>query len=296
MQRLILVLIVILTELASTMPAFGQATQPLEADPGKQTAENRTLRFDLYQGYLIVVHGTAGPFRHLNLLLDTGSCPTILDPHLAHQLHLRDESAASIVVVGGRAQGSEAILPSLQFGPVRRANLPVVVEDLSFLQPAIPVHIDAMIGLDTLGQSSFLIDYETRTIRFGPAPPMPVSMTLRRIYGGMATVDAQMNHTPIRLLLDTGAGSLFLFKPKASEAAAVAAVRLTTNAIGEFERKALQGLDLELGSAAFAHQPAYLVSQHTEAGLDYEGLVNPVTLGITRVSIDLKQGLLGFAR
>ena len=129
-----------------------------------------TVKFDLYRDYLIVAPGKAGKWKGLNLLIDTGASPTLLDRQLAQKLGLEEEPA-SITLVNGKMAAGRATLPSLELGPMRRDNLPVMVEDLSFFQKALPVRIDAVIGLDVLG-SAFEIDYLVTQDSLRPASPM----------------------------------------------------------------------------------------------------------------------------
>jgi hypothetical protein len=128
-------------------------------EAGPRQAMEGTVSFDLYHGYLIVARGSAGPLKGLTFLLDTGASPTVLDPRLARKLHL-EQFPASISVLGGSVQAEMAIVPSLNFGPMQRDNISVLIEDLSFLQKALPVRVDGVIGLDVLGQSAFVIDYD----------------------------------------------------------------------------------------------------------------------------------------
>ena len=129
-----------------------------------------TVHFDLYRDYLIVVRGSAGPLKGLNFLLDTGASP-VIDRPVAGKLQLT-EQPGSMAVLGGSVQAGQATVPSLEVGPVRRENLNVVVEDLSFFQKVFPVRIDAVVGLDVLGPSSFEIDYAAHSIRFGAMPAL----------------------------------------------------------------------------------------------------------------------------
>jgi predicted aspartyl protease len=260
-------------------------------------AMEATVKFDLYRDYLIVAQGSAGPWKGLNFLLDTGASPTVLDPRLAQKLHL-EEQPASIVVVDGRARAGRAVVPSLEFGPIRIGNLPVLIEDLSFLERALPVRIDAIVGLDVLGQSSFMIDYLSREIHFGPVPRLPVSIPLR-MREGLAIVDAEVNHSPAHLLVDTGASSLILFEtkmPRSVSALQISAVQRSTNMIGAFDRKQVRLESLRFGEAEFDKKPAFLVHNRSDAAQDFDGLMSPAALGIRRVAVDLGRGELGFSR
>jgi predicted aspartyl protease len=255
-----------------------------------------TVRFDLYQGYFMVVHGSIGPLKNLNLFLDTGTTPTVLDSRLARKLDLQGEKPNSIAVLGGRTQGEEAHLSSIELGPLKRSNLPVVTTDLSFFQKLFPVRIDAIVGMDVLGQSPFVIDYSAREIRFGPLSALPVSVPFR-LYEGMPVFAVEIDHTPAHLLFDTGAGSIILFtrdtsqSPKMKDPAILAPQR-----IGNFESKQVWLRTLRLGPEEFRQKPALMTRNPKPSQLEYDGLMSPAALGISRVSVDLKGGVLAFSR
>jgi hypothetical protein len=246
--------------------------------------------FDLYRDYLIVVRGTAGPIRGLNFLLDTGASPSVLDPRVASKLHL-SIAPTEIAVLKGSVQGGMATVPSLGFGPVRRENVPVLVEDLSFLQKALPVAIDGMIGLDVLGPGGFVIDYASREIRFGAVESMQGSIPLQ-MKGGRAIVDATVNHATVHLLLDTGASGLILFQ----EMRAQGSGGQQTKTIGEFDHKQMRLSSFALGGAQFGRTPAFLVGNPRDAGHDFDGLMSPAGLGLTRIAVDPGGGKLAFSR
>ena len=131
-----------------------------------------TVRFDLYHGYLMVARGSAGTLKGLTFLLDTGASSSVLDPEIARRLHLQ-RLPASIAVLGGSVPAERSVAPSLNLGPTQRNNVPVF-ENISFLQKALPVRVDGIIGLDVLGQSAFVIDYPARRIHFGAIPALPM--------------------------------------------------------------------------------------------------------------------------
>jgi predicted aspartyl protease len=267
-----------------------QEARPREATVG-------SVSFDLYRGYLIVARGSAGPLKGLAFLLDTGASPTVLDPRLARKLHLQ-QFPASISVLGGSVQAETAIVPSLKFGPMQRDNVSVLIEDLSFLQKALPVRVDGVIGLDVLGRSAFVIDYASREIHFGPSPALPNSLPLR-IKEGLAIVDAEVNDIPAHLLFDTGASSLILFArttPGPVSDLKISAVQRRPDTIGDFDRKQVSLHSLKLGKAEFRQEPAFVVPEGSHAGQAFDGLMSPAALGLTRVVIDVGRGKLAFSR
>jgi predicted aspartyl protease len=269
---------------------------PRQAMEGPQAMEGR-VRFDLYRNYLIVARGSVGRLKGLNFLVDTGASPTVLDPRIARKLDL-EQSPASIGVLNGSVQAASAIVPSLQFGPIRKDNFSVLVEDLSFVQRVLPVQIDAIVGLDVLGQSAFVIDYRSREISFGAAPALPVSLPLR-LEKGLAIVDVEVNEVPAHLLVDTGASALIFFEtrmPRSISDLKVSSVQRSANMSGDFDRKQVWLRSLRLGQAEFKQEPAFVVHNHSDVGEDFDGVMSPAALGITRVAVDLGRGELAFSR
>jgi len=253
-----------------------------------------SIGFQLYRDYLIVVQGAVGPIKGLNFLLDTGTTTTVVSPQLARQLHL-DATPTDVAVLGGSVKGGIAIAPSLQMGPVRRDNVRVLIEDLSFVQDALPFKIDGIVGLDALRQSSFVIDYSLREIRFGPIPSMPNSIPLQ-LKDGMAFVDAVVDRVAVRLLVDTAASSLVVFEemPYPISGLEGGASQLPPSKIGDFDRGRHRQITLKLGDVEFGHESAFVVPNLRDEGHDFDGLMSPVALGFTRVAVDLNQGTLAF--
>ncbi len=285
-------LVVILTGLvvAGQTAAKGYADSRIE-----QQGESR-LAFELYRGYLIVLRGSAGPLKGLNFLLDTGASPSVLDPRIAKKLHLITEPAP-MTVMGGLIASRTATVPSLRVGPITMENFAVSVQDLSSIQDVLPIELDGIVGLDVLGQSTFVIDYESRQIRFGPIPPMADSIPLH-FKGGLALVDAMVNHEHVHLLMDTGAYSMVLFDAPLDRASSSRGARNGSwdRAFGHFDHRHVRLIDLRLGEMAFGREAAFVVHNDRDANHSFDGVVSPVALGIRRVAVDLEQGKLALMR
>ena len=283
--------------LCSTLTAQA-LTAAGDRDFGSTAPIEGTVKFNLYRDYLMVARGSAGPLNGLNFLIDTGASPSVLDSQLAQKLHLL-QSSASIAVIGGSVQAGTAIAPNLALGPIIKENIPVLVEDLSFFQKALPVRIDGVIGLDVLGPSAFVIDYGAGQIRFGAHAVFPVSIPLRMVQG-LAVVDAEVNDIPAKMLLDTGASSLLLFArstPGTVNKLKVSAGQRAPDTIGEFARKQVSLQRLKLGQAEFRQTPACVVVQDpTHERPAFDGLISPAALGMRRVAVDLVHGELAFTR
>ncbi|HEY4379146.1 MAG TPA: retropepsin-like aspartic protease [Acidobacteriaceae bacterium] len=284
---------------AGQPPAWGSAAAGnLGSAPdraAKGTAKE-AVGFELYHDYMIVLRGAAGPAKGLNFLLDTGATPSVLTPRLAAKLHL-EVVGEDIAVLNETVRGGRATVPELQVGPVRKQNLPVLIEDLGFLQKQFPLQIDGIVGLDVLGTDAFVIDYATREIRFGDLPAMRDSIPLE-MKGGLAFVEATVDHAPVHLLFDTGAPSLILFEQTAVPVAGskISGPLPPPKPIGEFDRKHVQTIRVRLGDTEFGRESAFVVHNPGDAGHGFDGLMSPAALGITRVAVDVARGTLAFAR
>jgi predicted aspartyl protease len=259
----------------------------------KSDTKDRTLKFDLYRDYLIVARGSVGPLKGLNFLVDTGTSPAVLDGKVAQRLHLQ-KIPGSLAVLNGSVPAARSTVTSLHLGPIEIDQLPVVIEDLSFFQKAIALPIDGVVGLDVLGQTPFEIDYQSREIRFGTFPQLANTLTFdsRR---GLPIIEAELDHVPLRLLVDTGASSLFLFRLSTPMPVSPKKVSENKN-IGEAESKQVLLHGLKLGQTDFGSAVGYMVSGRSDGLFDFEGLMSPAKLGITRIAIDGKHGRMGFSR
>jgi len=76
----------------------------------------------------------------------------------------------------------------------------------------------------------------------------------------------------------------------------VSEVLPTPGTIGEFDRKQVWLPSLTVGEAEFGKEPAYLVRSRSSEAQDFDGLMSPAALGITRMAFDLGRGMLTFSR
>src|SRR2546422_6993471 len=124
--------------------------------------------------YQAVVHGAIGALEHLNLLVDTGSIPSMVDRRVTKKLGVDvQESEIVAVAFGQKSRVLTTVLPNVGLSPLRAESVTAGVGDLSFLNG-----VDAIIGLDVLTRSSFSIDYETRQVAFGPLVPREPTVQL----------------------------------------------------------------------------------------------------------------------
>jgi hypothetical protein len=69
--------------------------------------------FDLVQQHLIVAKGSLGPVHGLNLLIDTGTIPSVVDQRIAGKLRLRAEPSM-FVAFGESIRINSATLSGLR--------------------------------------------------------------------------------------------------------------------------------------------------------------------------------------
>lgn len=242
--------------------------------------------FKLYRGYAIVVRGSIGGLKNLNLLVDTGAVPSVLDARIARKLHLRGQSEQ--VDVPSKVLPTERVAVSGIFvGPMHVDELSVIVRDLSFAREALGTRVDAMIGFDVLGQSAFTIDYESRRLVFGPVDSsfVTVSYSPGLTY---AIVPLHIQGETLAILLDTGASDLVLFQSGVQNCpSAIHAVgqETWTSMGGEMPVAKVHLTDTYLGATPWGERVAYIPENTANQRAGVAGLLGTVTLG-KRVAFD----------
>jgi predicted aspartyl protease len=161
------------------------------------------LRFKLREQYQIVVQGSIGSLEHLNLLIDTGSIPTMVDWRVARKLGLQFQA---VVTFGEKTRDLKTLLPSVRVGSLSVDALTAGAGDLAFMNG-----VDAIMGLDVLTRSSFRIDYGTRELTFGPLPPREPAARIE-FTPPFLTVELAIAGRPVRFLVDTGTRHFVLFE------------------------------------------------------------------------------------
>ena len=237
---------------------------------------------------MIVVRGSIGDLGPLNLLIDTGTNPSVIDKRIARKLHISGYKT-SLPVVSGEVATSEVLIPSVSVGPVTQRRVQMAVEDLAMLEHDLGVHIDAMIGLDILGNRNFRIDYETSSILFGPTASPPGEGASFQSEPPFVTVEMKMNQQPLHLLVDTGSAELVLFESHlASRLRGLAGVlRTSRNLKGEVALREVQLSEVQLGNASLGARRAYVTTDHNSS-LSFDGLLGVSALHVRQVSFDFE--------
>jgi predicted aspartyl protease len=241
--------------------------------------------------FLILVQGSLNGVKGRNLLIDTGSNPTVLDVQMARKLGLEGE-VNGLRTLDGNIPVRIGSLSSLTLGPIAAKSVPVFIADLFFMKKDMGMRIDAVVGLDLLKVNDLTIDYDTRQILFGPAPQYKHSIPFES-GPPLITVDMEIDGQPRRLLVDTGAEGLFLFQnqPQMLETAVTqnsSHISLVRN------REQVEIPTVRLGELQRRNQTAYVVPIADPSLRDFDGLLGPPALGIHIVIFDFKNRRLGW--
>jgi hypothetical protein len=187
---------------------------PSKADDQPRPSEDASggvLPFRLSSGYLIQVEGRIGDQGHLKFILDTGATISIVSQRIAQKL-MPGTQAAKGFNFDKSLQWETATAPEVQFGPIRAANVAVLVGDLARYSD-FAGKADAIIGTDLLGLSNFTIDYGAGHLIFDPVPPKTY------LAGGdpmtkCLIVQLQVQGHPVHLVVDTGLALMLLYEER----------------------------------------------------------------------------------
>src|SRR5262245_32515506 len=167
------------------------------------------LKFRLGDGYQVIAHGAIGRLDRLNLLIDTGSIPSMVDGRIAEKLGLEISEAES-VVFDHKIRVLSATLSNVRVGPIVADTVLASVGDLSYLGGS---NVDAFIGLDVLTRSSFSIDYDHQLLTFGTIAAGDPYVHLDVVLPFL-TVQVSCGGYRFRLLVDTGSRHVVLFEQR----------------------------------------------------------------------------------
>ena len=231
-----------------------------------------TLPIRLYWGYLVVVEGSIGN-RRLNFLIDTGAYPSVVDQKIAHDFGLA-EQPSKVSLSNKSIQTRLVVLPSLLLGPIRAESVPVLTEDLSFLQKAVGYRVDAIVGLDVLRKSSFTIDYRAKEMLFGPVESLAFSAPFESD-PPIVTVRMGFQTRQLRLAIDTGGPDLMLFQSRLPDSTGFQELgtEKVADVSGAFQRRKVRIPEVLLGNETIGAQIAFVVEDRTDDGNNFDGVL-----------------------
>ncbi len=232
----------------------------------------------------VIVQGSLAGRPNCTLVLDTGVNPSILHSRAAQEMNLVT-TPQTVRMLDRKVQTTLTQLPSFDLGPVHRTSVPVLVHDLSQIERNLGIRIDALIGLDLLGQTSFTVDYIRRYIAFGPVEKTASSAKLISAQPG-PIVEARIEGRPVRLLVDTGSPGLVLFfDPESNQTELKKAAR--TEAAATSRSRQILVRQAKVGNFELAPGKALLATEG--GGGEIEGLLGVAPLHPRVVAFDFER-------
>lgn len=279
-----------------TLEWFAVAILLSLAPNGGAEARTHDLPFRLYREYTIVVRGSINGQKNLGFIIDTGASPSVVDSRLAARLGLRlDPDQLSLFdrsISAGRVT-----LPNVDLGPLQVRQVTVLCEDLSSIGDALGERIDAMVGLDVLGHTNFRIDYIKHQIAFDPPPEKADAWAPFQPGDQFAVIDVQLGNTHTRLMVDTGALNVILFKERVRDRLpkmSISGFRNASNLAGRVRLARIPVGNAYLGSTSLGQPAAFLMDTPGELVPSFDGLLGVAALKPHRVDFDFKRGAVGW--
>jgi predicted aspartyl protease len=261
----------------------------------KHSDDVQEVPFKLYMNHIVVAVGSLGGQELRNLVIDTGTNPTIVDYRTAKELGLEPvaQSNGSTTVIDGLVPTYYSVLPNMDLGAIHCESMQVAVADLSWLREQAGVRADAVIGLDALAHANFEINYDSRKIRFGairlPRSAVPMSEDAR-----LLTVPAKLNGFASRLMIDTGGSSLILFAkqmPRTMSWRDLGKIKLS-NLAGQSDLEKIQLDELSIGGTNLTDSIALVAN--TPTNYNFQGVLGISARQFKRVMFDFRQRRVGF--
>ncbi len=247
------------------------------------------LPFKIYGQQLIVVQGSIGSLEKRNFIIDTAAYPSVIDRDIAQKLSLSGH-LEELDAVDRTVSGLAVTLPEIEIGPVHATNVRSLVQDLSEVSNRAGIRIDALVGLDVIAHSNFLIDYDAKKITFGPVEPLLSSVPFV-LANNKLCVDLQAGDKSVRLLVDTGAEKLVLLSSHVPWIPHSGRAQTFSNLGGSFVMQEVRLDTLQLGDTSLSSEPVYLSAREI-AIYSFDGFLS--TIQFKQVAFDFKRMEFGW--
>jgi predicted aspartyl protease len=241
---------------------------------------------------LIVVKGRIGPFEGINMIIDTGTSPSAISKEMAQKLDVRGKTGL-LLTSNGAIPAETVTLSRIQIGAFEVDSVDAVVDDIAFLERRLHIPVGAIVGLDVLGHSSFLIDYRKKTITFGRVAGKNSLRFETRT--PLVTVKARISGEEFRLLADSGASGLLLYRDRikmADKNRQVFGEALVSTSSGQTHSWWFQAGSVFLGTQNLRERAVVVIDSTPDPRNDFDGLLGFANLGFHEVSFDFTNEFL----
>lgn len=280
-------------------------TSLVSQSSGLTMSNGPELPINVVTGFGVIVRGDIGTAHNLNLLVDTGAVPSVLNEHVARKLMDKSVWAEVANACDWHSYGSDHTIRvpyvnvhSIRVGPAFKSKLPMVLVDLRQLGRSLHIRVDAILGMDFFEPQSFSIDYKRKKLVLGLSEHATHTLkaeVTRSVGAPYWIVPIALNNNRIRLLLDTGTDSVTLFSGRALHLLSESRHETTAFTLtGQQALETAQVSALTFGGMQFRHRPVYIRPESPNGLPKLDGLFGPRSLGLTVVAFDWEHQTLNW--
>jgi Aspartyl protease len=269
------------------------AISSLCADDANRPDLRNELPVHIYNRYQIVAEGSVGNVHGLHLLLDTGTTTTSIDRRIAKRLGVAGQRT-KVVNFDKVVPVEWGIVSEITLGLQRAVELPVLIEDLSYLHAG-PSHIDAIIGLDLLRRKTFVVDYVASQVSFGATDTTGMHAAPMRLGQTTVTVQAVLDGRPVWMIADTGLLRTTLYEKGIERTLANYRVKehLLAHAMGGVvENRLTTVLQFRLGDQQLDREVLFIAPPAANQLSDIAGFLGPASFNPKQVVFDFDSNQL----
>lgn len=253
------------------------------------------IPFRLHRDHFIVVTGSIGDLKDLNLVIDTGATRNVISKKLAKKLSLKGETR-QIISVGRKTKVEEVVLPNVRLGTARFQNVRAQVGRLCFVHG---LRVDALIGLEILKKTNLGIDFRRSVLTLGELHHTESSMAF---YNRLPFVmmRLEVNGRPLSLMLDSGAGNdLILFRKRVQGRISWERTdesRTIQYLGGRTELKGVELSDVKLGECSWSRVDAMMLEDASARYGTLDGILGTGALELASIQLDFQNSLVSWSR
>jgi hypothetical protein len=272
--------------------------------------DEAVVPFQLHRGNIIVAKCSAGGLKDLTAIIDTGASETVLDIALARKLRLALEPD-SATFINQRAKVWAVTIPAFELGPTHVDRLEGIAADLSSLTAVLGIRPQVLIGMDVLRRSSFLIDYQSHRLIFGPSARLAHSMPLLPSGDSnlrFAVIESTILGYRVRLQVDTGFENVLVYQGRVpgldrgglSGAASFRGFASRqedariVNAAQSLTAYSFASVDVQIGEWHVPHAQISVIDGPAPESAEFDGLVGAALLSRQRVAFDFEHGIISW--